>query len=210
MPVEETKNTPAASSAEPAARTSRSHRAGHGAPGARTARTDRGAHSDERSFNASQKEISTEEEVVLSINRCSKVVKGGRNFSFGALVVVGDKTTGKVGYGYGKANEVSDAIRKGGEAARKNMVLIPKWKTTIPHTVNAKFRGSKVLIRPASEGTGLIAGGTIRAVLSLAGIVDALAKSLGSSNPANVIKATFKAIEMMHSKADVLEKRAKL
>jgi len=146
------------------------------------------------------------EEVVLSINRCSKVVKGGRNFSFGALVVVGDKN-GSVGYGYGKANEVSDAIRKGEEAARKNIVRIPRRGTTVPHTVLAKFRGSKVLIRPASEGTGLIAGGTMRAVLSLAGVVDVLAKSLGSSNPSNVVKATFKAIAMMSSKKDILAKR---
>ena len=164
---------------------------------------------DERAFNASQKEVGGEEEVVLSINRCSKVVKGGRNFSFGALVVVGDHN-GKVGYGYGKANEVSDAIRKGGEAARKNMICVPVRGTTIPHTVEAKFRGSKVLIRPASEGTGLIAGGTMRAILSLAGVVDVLAKSLGSSNPANVVKATFEVIAMMHSKAEVMEKRGKI
>jgi len=146
------------------------------------------------------------EEIVLSINRCAKVVKGGRNFSFGALVIVGDRN-GKVGYGYGKANEVSDAIRKGQEAAKKNLVKISRRGTTVPHTVFAKFRGSKVMIRPASEGTGLIAGGTMRAILSLAGVVDVLAKSLGSSNPSNVVKATFQAIAMMHSKADILAKR---
>lgn len=164
----------------------------------------------EEQFNSFQKSFAGEnEEIVLAINRCSKVVKGGRNFSFGALVVVGDKA-GRVGYGYGKANEVSDAIRKGGEAARKNMVTVPIWNTTVPHTVEAKFRGSKVLIRPASEGTGLIAGGTMRAVLSLAGVVDVLAKSLGSSNPANVVKATFNAIAMLQSKDQVMEKRGKL
>jgi len=146
------------------------------------------------------------EEIVLSINRCAKVVKGGRNFSFGALVVVGDRN-GKVGYGYGKANEVADAIRKGNEAARKNLIKVPRRGTTVPHTVFEKFRGSKVMIRPASEGTGLIAGGTMRAVLSLAGVVDVLAKSLGSSNPANVVKATFKAIEAMRSKREILNKR---
>ena len=148
-------------------------------------------------------------EVVLSINRCSKVVKGGRNFSFGALVVVGDRK-GKVGYGYGKANEVSDAIRKGGEAAKKNMITVPRRGTTIPHSVIAKFSGSKVLIRPASEGTGLIAGSTLRAVLGLAGVVDVLTKSLGSSNPSNLVKAAFKAIEQMNSKAQIQEKLGKI
>lgn len=146
------------------------------------------------------------EEIVLSINRCAKVVKGGRNFSFGALVIVGDKN-GRVGYGYGKANEVADAIRKGGEAAKKNLVKFPRKGTTVPHTVFSKFRGSKIMIRPASEGTGLIAGGTMRAILSLAGVVDVLAKSLGSSNPANVVKATFKAISMMRTKGDIIAKR---
>ena len=146
------------------------------------------------------------EEVVLSINRCAKVVKGGKNFSFGALVIVGDRN-GKVGYGYGKANEVADAIRKGEEAAKKNLIKVPRKGTTVPHTVFSKFRGSKIMIRPASEGTGLIAGGTMRAILSLAGVVDVLAKSLGSSNPANVVKATFKAISQMRTKEDVLAKR---
>lgn len=162
---------------------------------------------DEHAFTGFQKGGDLEE-IVLSINRCAKVVKGGRNFSFGALVVVGDKA-GKVGYGYGKANEVSDAIRKGGEAARKNMITLPLHGTTIPHTVDAKFRGSKVLIRPASEGTGLIAGGSMRAVLSLAGVVDVLAKSLGSSNPSNVVKATFEAISMLRSKDEILQSRGK-
>ena len=148
-------------------------------------------------------------EIVLSINRCSKVVKGGRNFSFGALVVVGDKN-GKVGYGYGKANEVSDAIRKGGEAAKKNMISVPRRGLTVPRSVTAKYSGSSVLIRPASEGTGMIAGGTMRAVLSLAGVVDVLTNSLGSSNPSNVVKATFKAIKMMQSKEQVLEKLGKI
>ena len=147
-------------------------------------------------------------EVVLSINRCSKVVKGGRNFSFGALVVVGDRN-GKVGYGYGKANEVSDAIRKGGEAAKKNMVTVARRGDTVPHSVEAKYRGSKIIIRPASEGTGMIAGGTMRAVLGLAGVVDVLTKSQGSSNPMNVVKATFKAIESMKTKDQVMEKRGK-
>ena len=164
----------------------------------------------ERAFAGFQKSasVSEYEEIVLAINRCSNVVKGGRNFSFGALVVVGDRN-GKVGYGYGKANEVTDAIRKGGEAARKNMVKIPMRGTTVTHTVEAKYRGSSVLIRPASGGTGLIAGTSMRAVLGLAGVVDVLTKSLGSSNPSNVVKATFKAISMMHSKEEVMMKRGK-
>ena len=147
-------------------------------------------------------------EVVLAINRCSTVVKGGRNFSFGALVVVGDRN-GKVGYGYGKANEVSDAIRKGSEAAKKNMITVARRGDTVPHSVEAKFRGSKIIIRPASEGTGMIAGGTMRAVLGLAGVVDVLTKSQGSNNPMNVVKATFKAIESMKTKAQIMEKRGK-
>ena len=146
------------------------------------------------------------EEIVLSINRCTKVVKGGKNMSFGALIVIGDRK-GKVGYGYGKANEVSDAIRKAQDAAKKNMITVPLFGETVPHTVIAKFAGSKVLIRPASAGTGVIAGGAMRAVLDLAGVVDVLGKSLGSGNPANVVKATFKAIEMMKSKKEVMEKR---
>ena len=146
------------------------------------------------------------EENVISINRCSKVVKGGRNFSFGALVVVGDKL-GHVGFGYGKANEVSDAIRKGCDAAKKNLITIPLVGHTLPHAIEVKYRGSKVLLRPASEGTGLIAGGAMRSVLALGGVKDVLAKSLGSTNPSNVVKATIKAIQSLRSKDHIISKR---
>ncbi len=146
------------------------------------------------------------EERVISVNRCSKVVKGGRNFSFSALIVVGDRR-GSVGIGFGKANEVSDAIRKGGESARKSQIRIPLNGTTIPFEVEAKYRAGKVLLKPASKGTGLIAGGAVRSILELGGVSDVLAKSLGSSNPFNVTKATMKAIDMLKSKKEIFEKR---
>ncbi len=146
------------------------------------------------------------EERVVAVNRSSKVVKGGRNFSFSALVVVGDKN-GKVGMGFGKANEVSDAIRKGGEQARKNIVDVPMFGTTITHFVAADFRGASVIVRPAAPGTGVIAGGGMRHVLELGGIKDVLAKSLGSKNPVNVVKATFAAIAKLRTRSEVLAKR---
>ena len=150
--------------------------------------------------------VSEFDESVIAINRSAKVVKGGKNFSFGALIVVGDRN-GRVGYGYGKANEVSDAIRKGGEAARRNLVRIPMKGQTLPHEIEVKFGGARVLLRPASAGTGLIAGGAVRAILELGGVKDVLAKSLGASNASNVTKATFKAIAGLSTRAEVMARR---
>ncbi|MCI7644307.1 MAG: 30S ribosomal protein S5 [Lentisphaeria bacterium] len=157
--------------------------------------------------NFKAEELNNEfDESIISINRCSKVVKGGRNFSFGALVVVGDHN-GRVGFGYGKANEVSDAIRKGGEAARRNLFTVPMHGNTLPHEVITKFGGAKIMLKPASPGTGMIAGGAVRAILELAGVKDVLAKSLGASNAVNVAKATFRAIESMSSREEILARR---
>jgi small subunit ribosomal protein S5 len=139
------------------------------------------------------------EEKVLYINRCSKVVKGGRKFSFSALVIIGDGQ-GHVGYGFAKANEVSDAIRKGTEAARKNVMSFEMEGTTIPHEITVEWDGSKVLLRPAKPGTGLIAGSKVRSVLELSGVKDVVAKSLGSNNPLNQVRATIEALSQLSNR----------
>jgi small subunit ribosomal protein S5 len=145
-------------------------------------------------------------EKVVFINRCAKVVKGGRRFSFSALIVAGDRL-GKVGCGFGKANEVAEAIRKASESAKKAMRSVSVFENTIPHEVIGEFGGGRVLLRPASPGTGVIAGGGVRAVIEAAGIKDVLAKSLGSSNHANVVKATVAALSQLRRREEIMKTR---
>jgi small subunit ribosomal protein S5 len=147
---------------------------------------------------------------VVAINRVTKVVKGGKNLSFAALVVVGDPGSAVVGYGSGKAKEVPQAIRKGIESAKKNLFRINLTQTTIPHMVLGRFGSGMVLLKPAPEGTGVIAGGAVRAVMTSAGVQNVLTKSIGTTNPHNVIKATFDALRKLKNKDAVAALRGKI
>ncbi len=146
---------------------------------------------------------------VVAINRVTKVVKGGKNMSFAALVVVGDPSAGIVGYGSGKAKEVPQAIRKGIESAKKNLIKVNLTQTSIPHAVLGRFGSGIVLLKPAPEGTGVIAGGAVRAVMTSAGVQNVLTKSIGTANPHNVIKATFNALSRLRDRQEVATMRGK-
>lgn len=152
------------------------------------------------------KEQSNLEEKVLYVNRCSKVVKGGRKFSFSALILVGD-SNGNVGYGFAKANELTDAIKKGGEAARKNLMTFEMEGTTVPHEVFVNCDGAKLLVKPARAGTGVVAGSCVRLVFVLAGVKDVVCKSLGSNNRINQVKAAFLALSQLRNKQEILAMR---
>ena len=147
-------------------------------------------------------------EKLVKLNRTAKVVKGGRRFSFSALTVVGDQK-GRVGYGFGKANDVTEAIKKSIDKAKRNLVTLPLRHGTLPHEIQATYKGSSVLLLPACSGTGIIAGGPVRAIMEAAGATDVMSKSLGSSTSINVVRATFKAVENLMDAREVAKNRGK-
>jgi small subunit ribosomal protein S5 len=147
-------------------------------------------------------------EKLIKLNRVAKVVKGGRRFSFSALVVVGDRN-GRVGYGFGKANDVSEAIRKGVDRAKKGMITVPLKNATLPHRIQGEFKSAKVLMKPAAPGTGIIAGGPVRAVMEVSGVQDVLSKSLGSQNALNIVKAIFEGFDRILDARTVAKNRGK-
>lgn len=161
---------------------------------------------DKRNSNRVKPAETELKEKLVQLNRVAKVTKGGRTFSFAAIVVVGDGK-GTVGHGLGKARDVSEAISKAVDDAKKNLVTVPVYKGTIPHPILAKFKSGRVLIKPAADGTGVIAGGAMRAVLEIAGIHNVLAKSQGSSNPHNVVKATIHALTLLREPGEVARQR---
>ena len=161
-----------------------------------------------KSMNTRQGEESDFEDKVIHINRCAKVVKGGRRFSFAAIVVVGDRK-GQVGVGLGKAGEVPEAIKKAGKQAKKNLIKVPLEGSTIPHEVKGHFGASQVLMKPAPEGTGIIASSSVRAILEVAGVKNILTKSLRRDNPHNVVRATFEAIKSLRTFSDIAKARGK-
>lgn len=156
--------------------------------------------------NKKEKSHSEFNEKVLHVNRCSKVVKGGRKFSFSAIILVGDGK-GRVGYGFAKANELTDAIRKGGEAARKNLITCPLEGTTIPHELTVHWDGATIFFKPAPKGTGVIAGSMPRAILEMAGYKDVMAKNMRSRNPINQVKATFEALRLLTPRSELRRRR---
>jgi small subunit ribosomal protein S5 len=147
-------------------------------------------------------------ERLIKLNRVAKVVKGGRRFSFSALVVVGNKK-GSVGFGYGKANDVAEAIRKGVDRAKRNMRVVPMKKSTLPHEIQGEFKSAKVLLKPAAPGTGIIAGGPVRAIMEVGGINDVLSKSLGSQNAVNIVKAVFTGLDGLMDARVIARNRGK-
>jgi len=157
---------------------------------------------------ASDQEGTEYAENLVRLNRVAKVVKGGRRFSFSALIVVGDRN-GKVGYGFGKANDVSESIRKSIDKAKRSMITVPVKKSTIPHAVIGRYKSAKVVLKPAAPGTGIIAGGPVRAVMEAAGVTDILSKSLGSDNSMNIVKAVFNGLENLLDARKVAKARGK-